>query len=65
MTLAVYRDYDGSHRIDGYHELRFTTESDAREAAALAERHCREMVSRAMAQESRYRRAAERPKETT
>ncbi len=60
MTLEVYRDYDGSHRIDGYHELSFTTESDAREAAALAERHCREMVARAMGQESRYRRAAEK-----
>lgn len=59
MSVEIYRDYDGSWKIAGYIELSFSSRTDAEDAAELADRHARSLVSQAMAQESRYRRAAE------
>ncbi len=56
--MEIYRDYDLRWKIKGYEDISFTTRGDAEEAAELADRHTRSLISQAMAQESRYRRAA-------
>lgn len=61
--MTIYRDYDSSWRISGHEEHAFTSEADARAAVMLAFDHSQQLVSQACAQESRYRRAAERAKE--
>lgn len=57
-ALRPYRDFDGSHRVEGYSAFQFSTDADAKAAIALA----REYYSREMQQDQRYRRAAERAK---
>lgn len=61
MTLRLRRDLNNEHVIVGYEHLRFSSESDARSAIDLA----RCYLGDEMRQESRYRAAAERAKETT
>lgn len=59
----ISRDYDGTWRINGHEQHSFSTEQDARTAWMLAFDHSQQIVSQAMTQESRYRRAAQRAKE--
>lgn len=58
--MNIYRDYNDRWKIEGYDDISFSTRTDAEEAAELADRHTRSLISQAMAQESRYRRAAAR-----
>jgi len=61
--MIPYRDYDNTFRLEGHEQISFSTEADARAAAELARKYADDLVSRAMSQESRYRRAEQRAKE--
>lgn len=56
--VKALRDFDGSHRVEGFEHLQFSTEQDARNAIALAKLYSGEDQLR----EYFYRRAAERAK---
>lgn len=62
--MTPYRDYDGSHKLEGHEQHSFSTEADARAAAALAKDYAEVQIGLAMSQESRYRRAEQRAKVT-
>jgi hypothetical protein len=61
-ALPIRRDYDGSYRIEGYAELRFSTLDDAESAAELALYYYVDRSAAEASQDQRYRRAAERAK---
>jgi hypothetical protein len=61
-AMPVRRDYDGKFVVEGYEDLRFSTEDDAEQAAEMCLHYYIDRMSREIQQESRYRRAAERAK---
>jgi|GEM_PF-3910680 len=61
--MTPERDYNGLWRLEGHHQHVFSTEADAKAAAELAQKYADDLLSRAMSQESRYRRAEQRAKE--
>lgn len=63
--MTMHKDFTGRWRLDGFESIDFSTEQDARNAAALAKAHADELVSAAGSQEYRYRRASKRAKEAT
>jgi hypothetical protein len=62
--MTPERDYTGRWRLAGHEQHSFTTEADARSAAAVARDHAKLQIALAMMQESRYRRAAKRAQNT-
>lgn len=58
--MNIYRDFDGLWKLSGHEHYGFASERDARAACEIAFDHAQQLVSQACAQESRYRRAAER-----
>jgi hypothetical protein len=61
--LPIYKDHDGSWRIQGYSEFPFSTREDAQFAGEVAIHHFIHRYSQEMASESRRRRAAGKHKE--
>jgi len=62
MGLPIYRDFDGTYKVEGYEEFSFSTEEDARQAGQVAIHYFVDRHSVEMANDSRYRRAAQRAK---
>jgi hypothetical protein len=58
--MIIYRDYDSTHKVQGFERIAFSTEADARAAAEMARDYATLQIGLAMLQESRYRRAAKR-----
>lgn len=54
--MTPERDYNGSHRVEGFEHLQFSTEQDARNAIALAKLYSGDQQMT----EYFHRRAAER-----
>lgn len=61
-ALPVKRDYDGRFFVEGYEDLKFSTEEDAESPAELALYYYVDRSAAEARQDQRYRRAAERAK---